>query len=95
MCALILVLFWCTGWTRFRHTAREGLDRKVPGMFALRLARLNPSREKHYLKTSARESHIVPLHNRSVLTTHGLTEISDLRETFMLFCEFPKTTTVL
>ena len=40
------------------------------------------------------ESHVVPLYNRSVLTTHGLIEISDLRETFMLFCEFPKTTTI-
>ena len=27
-------------------------------------------KEKHYLKTSARVSHIVPLHNRLVLTTH-------------------------
>ena len=35
-------------------------------------------KEKHYLKISARESHIVPLYNRLVLTTHGLTEISDL-----------------
>ena len=51
-------------------------------------------KEKHYLKTSARESHIVPLHNRLGLTTHGLIEISDLRETFMLFCEFTKTTTI-
>ena len=40
------------------------------------------------------ESHVVPLYERLVLTTHGLIEISDLGETLMLFCEFPKTTTI-
>ena len=52
-------------------------------------------KEKHYLKITARViTYIIPLHNRLGLTTHGLIEISDPRETFMLFCEFPKTTTI-
>ena len=52
-------------------------------------------KEKHYLKITARIiTYIIPQNNRMGLTTHGLIEISDLRETFMMFCEFLKTTTL-
>ena len=45
-------------------------------------------KEKRYLKITARKSHIYPLYNRMELTTHALTEISDLGNLYVVNANF-------
>ena len=49
------------------------------------------AKEKHYLKDHSRVTRIIPFtHRWGNLSEHRLIDITDLGESFMVFCEFPQ-----